>query len=124
MGSMSHVPVASFGTQPYNLTVDSSDVARLIGGQTARLEDAPVNSASAYQLVGVVAVGPNKGAALIAVGSATPKAVRIGSKVDDQLYLLQVAGRTATLGAEPRGPGTVKLVMPAPALPVTTPAER
>lgn len=76
---------------------------------------APVESASSrYQLLGVVAparAGSNEGVALISVGGAPARSVRIGQVIDGELQLIEVNRRDVGLGRD--GAVSVRLTLPA-----------
>ena len=69
--------------------------------------------ASRFQLQGVMAGGPNAGAALIAVDGKAAKPFRVGAVVADGLVLQSAQGRRVTLGAAMDGPQSLVLELPA-----------
>ena len=94
-----------------------ADLTRLLGAE------APVASAAAPQtpsssrlkLLGVVAASSNfamqTGLALIAIDGKPARPYRVGGMVEQDLVLLEVRQRSASLGPV-RGPASVKLEMP------------
>ena len=108
------------GTSPSNATaaaqalpeVDVSAAARSLGAATVQAAVAPT-LASRFQLQGVMAGGPDAGAALIAVDGKPAKPYRVGAAVSDGLVLQSAQGRRVTLGAAMDGPQTLMLELPA-----------
>ena len=108
------------GTSPSNATaaaqalpeVDVSAAARSLGAATVQAAVAPT-LASRFQLQGVMAGGPDAGAALIAVDGKPAKPYRVGAVVADGLVLQSAQGRRVTLGAAMDGPQTLMLELPA-----------
>ena len=108
------------GAAPSNATaaaqalpeVDVSAAARSLGAAPAQAAAAPT-LASRFQLQGVMAGGPNAGAALIAVDGKAAKPFRVGAVVADGLVLQSAEGRRVTLGAALDGPQTLALELPA-----------
>ncbi|MFM6992307.1 MAG: type II secretion system protein N [Rhodoferax sp.] len=90
------------------------DLARALGGNLQTPASAPVVPSTQYQLVGVVAGPVGKGYALLAVGSAAPKAYTVGSALSDGLVLQSVSARGAKIGATVQGPTTLELALPKP----------
>ena len=79
---------------------DPVAVARLLGASSGPLAAVPVAAvASRFTLLGVLAGRDSGGAALIAVGGT----------LEEGLVLQSLSGRTAVLGADRDGPGTVTL---------------
>jgi general secretion pathway protein C len=72
---------------------------------------APTASAR-LRLLGVVAGGPGKGAALIAVDGQPPKSFRVGSSVVDGLWLVSVSRRQAVLAPDAHSTDGTTLDMP------------
>ena len=106
------------GNAPSNATaaqalpeVDVSAAARSLGA-------APVQAAatstlvSRFQLQGVMAGGPDAGAALIAVDGKAAKPYRVGAVVADGLVLQSAEGRRVNLGASMDGPQALVLELP------------
>lgn len=92
---------------------DPAAVARLLGASPQAMAAAPVVSlASRFSLVGVVAGRSRRGAALIAVDGRPAKPFRVGSAVDEGLWLQAVEGRRAVLAASANGPGVLTLELP------------
>jgi general secretion pathway protein C len=108
------------GTSPSNATaaaqalpeVDVSAAARSLGAAPVQAAAAPT-LASRFQLQGVMAGGPDAGAALIAVDGKPAKPYRVGAVVADGLVLQSAQGRRVTLGAAMDGPQTLMLELPA-----------
>jgi len=96
----------------------TGDVARLLG---APGESAPVAAApTRYNVLGVIADGAQRGAALIAVDGNAPRPFRVGQAVDSGYVLQSVDGGQARLGAELNGATTMTLQVPKdPPLPST-----
>jgi general secretion pathway protein C len=107
------------GTSPSNATaaaqalpeVDVSAAARSLGAATVQAAVAPT-LASRFQLQGVMAGGPDAGAALIAVDGKPAKPYRVGAVVSDGLVLQSAQGRRVTLGAAMDGPQSLVLELP------------
>ena len=108
------------GASPSNATtaaqalpeVDVSAAARSLGAAPVQAAAAPT-LASRFQLQGVMAGGPNAGAALIAVDGKAAKPYRVGAVVADGLVLQSAQGRRVTLGAAMDGPQSLVLELPA-----------
>ena len=89
---------------------DPVAVARLLGASSGPLAAVPVAAvASRFTLLGVLAGRDSGGAALIAVDGKPPRPVRVGGTLEEGLVLQSLSGRTAVLGADRDGPGTVTL---------------
>ena len=73
-----------------------------------------VEAASRYRLVGVVASGPDRGAALIAVDGQPPKPYRVGAVLEGGLVLRSLAARQARLEPESGTGAAVELTLPPP----------
>ncbi|MEN9619132.1 MAG: hypothetical protein RL406_1369 [Pseudomonadota bacterium] len=91
--------------------VDVSAAARSLGA--APVQAAAPTLASRFQLQGVMAGGPDAGAALIAVDGKPAKPYRVGAVVADGLVLQSAQGRRVNLGAAVDGPQTLVLELPA-----------
>ncbi len=108
------------GNAPSNATtaaqalpdVDVSAAARSLGAAPVQVAAAPT-LASRFQLQGVMAGGPNSGAALIAVDGKAAKPFRVGAVVVDGMVLQSAQGRRISLGAAMDGPQTLVLELPA-----------
>ena len=87
--------------------VDVSAAARSLGAAPAP------TLVSRFQLQGVLAGGPDAGAALIAVDGKPAKPYRVGAVVADGLVLQSAQGRRVNLGASMDGPQTLVLELPA-----------
>lgn len=92
--------------------VDASAAARSLGAAPVQAAAAPT-LASRFQLQGVMAGGPDAGAALIAVDGKPAKPYRVGAVVADGLVLQSAQGRHVNLGAAVDGPQTLVLELPA-----------
>ena len=92
--------------------VDVSAAARSLGAAPVQAVAAPT-LASRFQLQGVMAGGPDAGAALIAVDGKAAKPYRVGAVVADGLVLQSAQGRRVTLGAAMDGPQSLVLELPA-----------
>jgi general secretion pathway protein C len=103
-----------------------ADLTRLLGADppppVAAAEEAAPPPDARFTLLGVVAprqgaatrTGPREGVALIAIDGQTPRAYRVGARVDGDTVLQSVHARGAELG--PRGgPARVALELPPPA---------
>ena len=108
------------GAAPSNATsaaqalpeVNVSAAARSLGAAPVQAAAAP-NLASRFQLQGVMAGGPNAGAALIAVDGKPAKPYRVGAVVADGMVLQSAQGRRISLGASMDGPQSLALELPA-----------
>ena len=108
------------GAAPSNATaaaqtlpeVDATAAARSLGAAPVQAAAAPT-LASRFQLQGVMAGGPNAGAALIAVDGKPAKPYRVGAVVADGMVLQSVEGRRISVGASMDGPQTLLLELPA-----------
>ena len=108
------------GAAPSNATsaaqalpeVDVSAAARSLGAAPVQAAAAPT-LASRFQLQGVMAGGPDAGAALIAVDGKAAKPYRVGALVADGLVLQSAEGRRISLGASMDGPQSLVLELPA-----------
>ena len=108
------------GNAPSNATtaaqalpeVDVSAAARSLGAAPVQATAAPT-LASRFQLQGVMAGGPDAGAALIAVDGKPAKPFRVGAVVADGMVLQSAQGRRISLGASMDGPQSLALELPA-----------
>lgn len=94
-------------------------VARALGAVPAAPAAAPgaapvVQAAPRYRLIGVVASGPNRGAALIAVDGQAPKPYRLGAVLDGGMVLKSLAARQARLMPESGSGAPIDLSLPPP----------
>jgi general secretion pathway protein C len=105
--SPSHASVAA-QTLP---DVDVSAAARTLGAVPVQV--AQPSLASRFQLQGVMAGGPDAGAALIAVDGKPAKPYRVGAVVADGMVLQSAEGRRISLGASMDGPQALVLELPA-----------
>ena len=92
--------------------VDVSAAARSLGAAPMQAAAAPT-LASRFQLQGVMAGGPDVGAALISVDGKPAKPYRVGAVVVDGLVLQSAQGRRVSLGSSMDGPQTLALDLPA-----------
>jgi general secretion pathway protein C len=90
--------------------VDVSAAARSLGA--APVQTATPTLASRFQLQGVMAGGPDAGAALIAVDGKPAKPYRVGALVVDSLVLQSAQARRISLGAAMDGPQILVLDLP------------
>ena len=91
--------------------LDATAVARSLGAAPVQAVAAP-SFASRFQLLGVLAGGPNAGAALIAVDGKPAKPFRVGAVVSDGLVLQSAQGRRVSLGVALDGAPTLTLDLP------------
>ncbi len=114
MGRSPVTPVATVSTaaaaQP-----DAAAVARTLGALPDTVA-APASSAAPpppmrYALLGVVATGRDRGAALIAVDSQPPRPYRVGASLEGGLVLQAVTPRAARLGPSLQAPAAVELTL-------------
>ena len=110
---------SAMGTSPSSASpaqslpeLDVSAAARSLGAAPVQAVVAPT-LASRFQLQGVMAGGPNAGAALIALDGKPAKPYRVGAVVADGLVLQSTLGRRVNLGAAMDGPQTLVLELPA-----------
>jgi general secretion pathway protein C len=103
------LPVAA-APQP---ATDPLAVGRLLGAvaQPAAVQQ-QVNVASRFSLLGVVAGSPGGGAALIAVDGQPAKPFRVGSPVDQNLFVQSANGRQVKLAASQNDPAAIVLELP------------
>jgi general secretion pathway protein C len=107
------------GAAPSNATAaaqalpeaDVSAAARSLGAAPVQAAAAPT-LASRFQLQGVMAGGPDAGAALISVDGKPAKPYRVGAVVVDGLLLQSAQGRRVSLGSSMVGPQTFVLELP------------
>ena len=92
--------------------LDVAAAARSLGAAPVQVAAAP-SLASRFQLQGVMAGGPDAGAALIAVDGKPAKPYRVGELVVDGLVLQSAQGRRISLGVAIDGPQTLALELPA-----------
>jgi general secretion pathway protein C len=123
---VSPTPVPA-GAQVADTTpVLQADLTRLLGADpappAAAAEEAAPPADARFTLLGVVAprqgaatrTGPREGVALIAIDGQTPRAYRVGARIEGDTVLQSVHARGAELG--PRGgPVRVALELPPPA---------
>ncbi len=92
---------------------DPTAVARVLGGVPGSVQAPPAAEAGRLVLTGVVARRSGDGAALIAVDGEPARPLRVGSRVQGDLWLQSVQGRQARLGPAPQGTTTLLLELPA-----------
>ena len=96
--------------------VDAALVARALGVLPAVVPtgaaQAPAAAPSRYALLGVVAVGSARGAALIGMDDQPPRPYRVGAVLDGGLVLQSVSRNRVRLGPAVQGPTTVELALP------------
>ena len=96
--------------------IDPQTLARALGGglvaQTPQAAPAAGLAASRLTLVGVVATSKQAGTALISVDGKPARPYRVGAKVENDLVLLSVGTRRASLSASANGPVSVVLELP------------
>ena len=92
--------------------VDVSAAARSLGAAPVQAAAAPT-LVSRFQLQGVMAGGPDAGAALISVDGKPAKPYRVGAVVADGLVLQSAQGRRVSLGSSMVGPQTLVMDLPA-----------
>ncbi len=107
-------PVAVAAAPRAAAPVDPAAVGRLLGARAPAQAAAvaPPSLASRFALVGVVAGPSQRGAALIAVDGKPPRPFRVGTAVDEGLWLRAVQGRQAVLAASANGAAVLTLDMP------------
>ena len=94
-------------------SADPVTVARLLGATAQAAVSAPaISLASRFALVGVVANRSSSGAALISVDGKQARPYRVGTVIDEGLWLSSVQGRRATIAASARGPAILTLELP------------
>ena len=103
--------------------IDAQALARFLGvvgspPAAAQDIDSDAGQASRMKLLGVVAAGTNKGAALIAIDQNAAQAFPVGSEVEDGLILRSVNGREAVLSRQEDRSVRFTLRMPALAPPL------
>jgi general secretion pathway protein C len=115
--AVGRTPVTPVAAAPMALpVVDAALVARALGVPPAvaptSVAQAPVATPSRYVLLGVVAVGPAQGAALIGMAGQPPRPYRVGAVLGGGLVLQSVSRSSARLGPALQGPATVELTLP------------
>ena len=98
---------------------ETSAVARALGAMPAASVAAPgvppvVDAASRYRLIGVVASGTDRGAALISVDGQAPKPYRVGALIEGGLVLKSLGARQARLAPATGAGNPIDLALPAP----------
>ncbi|WP_310627842.1 type II secretion system protein N [Limnohabitans sp.] len=92
--------------------MDLAAAARSLGAVPVQMAASP-DLASRFQLQGVMAGGPNAGAALISVDGQVAKPYRVGASVTEGWVLQSVQGRRISLGTSMDGPPMLALELPA-----------
>ena len=96
--------------------IDPQVLARALGGglvaQVPQVAPAAGIAASRLTLMGVVATNKQVGTALISVDGKPARPYRVGAKVEDELVLLSVGTRRASLSTSMNGPPSVVLELP------------
>lgn len=94
--------------------VDAALLARALGAvpAAASVAEAAPAAASRYALLGVVAVGTARGAALIAVDGQPARPFGVGAEVAGGLVLQAVSAQQVKLGPALQGPASITLDMP------------
>lgn len=114
-GKGGDVPAASLAAAEAP-AIDPQVLARALGGglvaQAPQAAPAVGVAASRLTLVGVVATNKQAGTALISVDGKPARPYRVGAKVEDELVLLSVGTRRASLSASANGPVSVVLELP------------
>ncbi len=91
---------------------DPAAVGRLLGAVAQPTAVQQVNVASRFSLLGVIAGLPGGGAALIAVDGQPAKPFRVGSPVDQNLFVQSAVGRQVKLAASQNDPAAIVLELP------------
>jgi general secretion pathway protein C len=93
--------------------VDPGALARSLGAAPVAVAGEPaVALVSRFNLLGVVAGTPGRGAALVAVDGKPARPVRVGAAIEPGLVLQSVGARWARFGREAQGEATLTLEMP------------
>ena len=100
-------PVASSVATP----LEPKSVAKALGGGKTAVPGK--TDGTPFVLVGVLAEGSSKGAALIAVDGKPARPYAVGARVADGFVVQSVSGRRAMLAATTDGPALVILELPA-----------
>jgi general secretion pathway protein C len=98
---------------------EPSTVARALGAMPAAPVAAAgvapvVDAASRYRLIGVVASGTDRGAALISVDGQPPKPYRVGAALEGGLVLKSLGARQARLAPTSGAGNPIDLALPPP----------
>ena len=96
------------------VAVDPAEVAKAFGATTVQATLTP-DAGNRFVLMGVIADGDQRGAALVAVDGKPPRPYRVGQQVGDGYVLQSVDVRAARLGAGPDTPTLLTIQMPKPA---------
>jgi general secretion pathway protein C len=120
-GSASIANPSDFQSTPAASSVPNAlSLAQSLGASSSApsAETAP-SQASRLRLLGVVAGSSDDkpGFALVSVDGGSPKTYAVGAKVADAWVLQSVQRRSATLGADAKGPALVTLELPKTNLP-------
>jgi general secretion pathway protein C len=96
------------------MALDPQSVAKALGGGKAALVGNDGSTGrTPFVLVGVLAAGAHKGAALISVDGKPAKPYAVGALVADGLVVQSVGARRATLAVAIDGPAHMTLELPA-----------
>jgi general secretion pathway protein C len=104
--------VATSGAEMLGGATDSASLARLLGTKAPEVT-APSPASSRFSLKGVVSGATGKEAALIAIDDKPARAFRVGTAIEEGLFLQSVIVRQVTLSASKDGPTLMTLEMPA-----------
>ena len=108
-------PPISTADAPPPAVVDTTAVARALGGGVAPAAQVAAPESSRFNLAGVVAGGPHQGAALIAVDGKPARPYRIGAVVSAPWVLASVQPRRVVLapqGSDSGGEAGMVLELP------------
>ena len=94
------------------VAVDPAEVAKAFGATTAPVASLAPDAGNRFVLLGVVADGDQRGAALVAVDGKPPRPYRGGQQLGDGYVLQSVDLRAAKLGAGADTPTLLTLQMP------------
>ena len=103
--------MTALATEAPGNAVDTAGMARLLGA-TPLVAAAPVSNSNRFSLKGVVSGALGQEAALIVIDDKPAQAFRVGSVVEEGLFLQSATARKVTLSATPGGPASMTLEMP------------
>lgn len=78
----------------------------------AGVDDNSVAQKQVFELVGIVATGSGRGAALIGTNGQPPQPFQVGQVVADGLILQSLTNRLVRLGSQAHGPAAIELSLP------------
>ncbi|MBC7918431.1 MAG: general secretion pathway protein C [Rhodoferax sp.] len=104
----------SVAEEPAAASLDSSAVARALGGGAAPVANAVAPVSSRFVLAGVVSGGVHRGAALIAVDGKPAKPYRVGAVVAEQWVLSAVQPRRVVLAPQASGAADAGITLELP----------